>query len=143
MLKGPLASRVRWECGIFGALLQRHPPRQLGGFNGLDGLEQWRTSRHAGLRGSQGSLEELSQDSAAPSSLDEGWLARRLPLGERGGMHGRNSPDTLSGAGPPLSEQKSALASEEHVFYATRPAPTGPVSPWPALALILRIQSLV
>ena len=29
-----------WICGIFGVLPGRHPPRQLGGFNGLDGLER-------------------------------------------------------------------------------------------------------
>ena len=40
---------------------------------------------HAGLCRSQGSAEALSQHSATPCWSDEGWLARRLPLGERGG----------------------------------------------------------
>ena len=113
-----------WECGIFGVLPGRHPPRQLGGFNGLDGLEQWRTSRHAGLRGSQGSLEELSQDSAAPSSLDEGWRARRLPLGERGGMNGRNTSDAV-GRGPAAARAKVCwrIRRARLLRYTDRTAP--------------------
>ena len=119
-ISGDLA-RYPKGCGIFGALPGRHPPRRLGGFNSLDGLEQWRSSRHAALRGRPRSTEALSRHSATPSWFDEGWRARRLPLGERGGLSGAGATArTLSGAGPPLPEQKSAGASEEHVFSATR-----------------------
>ena len=112
------------KSGIVGVLPERHPPRRLGGFNSLDGLEQWRSSRHAALRGRQGSTEALSRHSATPSWFDEGWRARRLPLGERGGMNGRGSADAVSRA-PAAAGGKVTGASRRArlLRYTDRTAP--------------------
>ena len=112
------------KSGIVGVLPERHPPRRLGGFNSLDGLEQWRTSRHAGLRGRPGSTEALSRHSATPWWLDEGWRARRLPLGERGAMSGHGSADAL-GRGPAAAGGKVCRRSERSrlLHYTDRTAP--------------------
>ena len=81
-------------------------------------------SGHSGLRGRQGSSEVLSQVLASPWWLDEGWRARRLPLGERGGLSGRNCSDAL-GRGPAATRAKVTGGSRRArlLRYTDRAAP--------------------
>ena len=84
-------------------------------------------SRRSPRKARQGSSEALSQDSATPCWSDEGWRARCLPLGERGGLSGRGGANALALAPAAAGAKVTGAARRARLLRYTDIAPPHPL----------------